>query len=119
MIATVAVVLPTPLPVAAITTRGMLNDVLTDAHPTMRDEPIASLTIGSHTGTVLHHVGFLCGLFHRLRLELEALTARIDDHLLTVAHFARDQLAAQRGFQLPLNHPPQRTRAVRRVVAVL
>jgi hypothetical protein len=49
MIATVAVVLPTPLPVAAITTRGMLNDALTDAHPTMRSEPIASLTIGSHT----------------------------------------------------------------------
>src|SRR6202050_639104 len=64
-------------------------------------------------------VGFLCGLFHRLGFELEALTARVDDHFRSIAHLARYQLAAERGFQLSLNHPTQRTRTVRRVVAVL
>jgi len=45
--------------------------------------------------------------------------SRVDYHLGAVAHFARQQLAAQCGFQFALDHAPQRTRAVDRIVAAL
>ena len=55
---------------------------------------------------------FLRGLLEGLRLEFEALRSRIDDDFLTVANLTRNQLAAERGLQLALDHSAQRSRAV-------
>src|SRR5271169_2485457 len=52
-----------------------------------------------------------------LAMELKAARTGVDNHFGAVADLAGQQLAAQRGFQLTLDHPPQRTRAVNRIVA--
>src|SRR5713101_2522285 len=58
-------------------------------------------------------------IIDRAARELQALATSIDLDARAVANLSREQLASERRFQLALDYPLQRPRAVRRIVAVL
>src|SRR6185312_17385357 len=51
--------------------------------------------------------------------KLKSLRSCIDHDVRAIANLARQQLAPERGLQLALDHAPQRTCAINRIVAVL
>ena len=67
---------------------------------------------GAEQGKIKCKNSYLGGIGERLAGKFQPSRAGVDGDSRVVANLAREQLAAERGFELALDQPLQRTRAV-------